>query len=110
MIACDNCGSTHDVRGIAEVHMVCGVCAENPHWRVIARWESKSGKHWVILYSTRLNDNHVGYAYCTSEQAGGYFGKALDTLDNQRAVIEKMAARVNDFQPDANRTPMRRTK
>ena len=65
----------------------------------IARWESRSGKHWIDLFQVEL-----GYRY-TSPSAGGLFN-----ADSTEQAISKMQRRVDSgyFQPDANITPMRR--
>jgi hypothetical protein len=68
---------------------------------IIARWESKSGKYWVEL--TRSESGSVFY---DAPQATGSLGR--DLTDEQ--AVTDMQARVNKgyFQPDANKTPMRR--
>lgn len=65
----------------------------------IARWESRSGKHWVDLYQ-----HDPGYSY-TSPDAGGL----LADVSTKQAILQ-MQHRVDSgyFQPDANVTPMRR--
>lgn len=65
--------------------------------KIIGRWESKTGKHWVELY-----------ADCTykSADAGGCLGNI-----SQHAAIAAMQAKVDNgyFLPDSAKTPMRRT-
>lgn len=69
--------------------------------QVIARWESRSGKHWV-----ELSEDRWGFAY-TAPGQGGVLGR----VSRAEAVteIERRAA-MGLFQPDANVTPMRRTR
>jgi hypothetical protein len=75
----------------------------------IARWESKSGKHWVDLYT-----DGVGAWYKASD-CGGSLGKIrMDTTLEaaQAELVSTFQKRVDSgyFQPDANITPMRRIK
>lgn len=67
---------------------------------MIAKWESKSGKHYVNLIKYG-----EGYGY-TSSDGGGYFGN----LSCNEEAIALMQAKVDNgyFQPDANKTPMHR--
>jgi hypothetical protein len=67
---------------------------------IVARWESKSGKHWV-----ELTRSEYGVSY-SAPQACGTFAK--DATDAE--AIADMAQRValGYFQPDANKTPMKR--
>jgi hypothetical protein len=69
---------------------------------IIAKWESRSGKHWVQLIK-----QGSGYSY-TSPDAGGSLGSNV-TTDAQ--AIQALADKVltGYFQPDANTTPMQRT-
>ena len=67
--------------------------------RLVARWASRSGKHHVTLYHDAL-----GYFY-NATGGSGYLGK----LASDEAAIRTLEPRVNDFQPDRNRTPMVRT-
>lgn len=67
----------------------------------IARWESRSGKHWVDL----LHDGeHASYR---SEDCGGFLGRITEA-----EAIERLTAKVQSgyFQPDANKTPMQQVK
>jgi hypothetical protein len=68
---------------------------------VIARWESKSKKHWVDL-----EKDQWGFAY-SSPGSGGSLGR----ISKDEALLE-MERRVNMglFQPDKNKTPMVRVK
>jgi hypothetical protein len=67
--------------------------------RLVARWTSRSGKHHVALY-------HDAFGYFYNATGGsGYLGK----LASDEAAIRALEPRVNDFQPDRNRTPMLRT-
>ena len=68
--------------------------------RTIARWESRSGKHWVALYQWESG----GYYYRAPAQ-GGSFGAP----DDDAAVREvQRHVDLGLFQPDANTTPMHR--
>lgn len=67
--------------------------------RLVARWTSRSGKHHVALYHDAM-----GYFY-NATGGSGYLGK----LASDEAAIHALEPRVNDFQPDKNRTPMIRT-
>ena len=66
----------------------------------LAKWESKSGKYWVTL--TR---NTYGVSY-TAPQACGTFANPITDAD----AIAEMEKQVSEgyFQPDANKTPMKR--
>lgn len=66
---------------------------------LVARWESRSGKHWVEL---RRVDG--GYEY-TAPGCGGYLGDIPEP-----AAVSEVERRVADgyFQPDRNTTLMRR--
>lgn len=66
--------------------------------RVVARWESKSGKWHVTLYQ-----DAYGYTY-KAVNAGGNLG----ALPSDADAIAAIEPRVNDFQPDANKGAMRR--
>jgi hypothetical protein len=67
---------------------------------IVARWESKSGKHWV-----ELTRSEYGVSY-SAPQAGGTFANPCTDAE----AIADMAQRValGYFQPDANKTPMKR--
>jgi hypothetical protein len=69
---------------------------------VVARWESRSGKHWVDLYA--YPDSGHGYK---APGCGGFLG-----VMDEAAALAIMEQKVADgyFQPDANVTPMRRVK
>jgi len=64
---------------------------------IIARWESTSGKHYC-----NLTEDNFGYGY-SSGGAGGSFGDM--TLKESLARVESI---VDTFQPDKNKTKMRR--
>lgn len=66
--------------------------------RVVARWESRGRKHFVELYK-----DQYGYGY-RAVGAGGFLGALAD----DQTAVATIERRVNDFQPDANKTPMRR--
>lgn len=65
---------------------------------LIARWESRSGKHWVDLYRDEL-----GYTYKAPGQGGN-----LGALSSDSIAVRMIELRLENFQPDANTTPMRR--
>jgi hypothetical protein len=60
----------------------------------IERWESKTGKHWVEIH--QYDDG--GYSYDAPGSGG-----LCETIDYIHGLIEKGL-----FQPDKNKTPMRR--
>lgn len=66
----------------------------------IARWESKSGKHWVNLHSDKW-----GHHY----ESPGAFGSLGNKMTDEKA-LENMEFKISmgGFQPDANKTPMKR--
>lgn len=70
-------------------------------YEVIARWESKTGKHWAELY-------HDGIAaFYRGEGCGGNMGVcSIDT------AITQLQAKVDSgyFLPYSAKTPMRRIK
>jgi len=68
--------------------------------KIIAKWESKSHKWFAVLYE------HTNGAYSYS---GASCGGSLGIIPRQQA-IDLMQSRVDQgyFQPDANKTPMRR--
>lgn len=76
---------------------------------LIARWESRSGKHWVDLYFNPAfqlaNGNVVIDAHYKAPGCGGGI-----TATSEAEAIQAMQARVDSgyFQPDANKTPMHR--
>jgi hypothetical protein len=69
---------------------------------VVARWESRSGKHWVEL--EWLTRTHYGYR---ANGSGGLLASGL----TREAAIAEMKRRVDAglFQPDNAKTPMRRS-
>lgn len=64
--------------------------------KVIARWESKSGKHWV-----EIRRSESGFLYYDAPGAHGSFGNITED-----EAIQQIEARVEDFQPGSNKTPM----
>ena len=62
-----------------------------------AIWESRGGRYFVHLFETEY-----GFKY-NADGAGGHL--AASTREN---AITEIKPRLNDFQPDANKTPMRR--
>jgi hypothetical protein len=73
----------------------------NPLPITLARWESKSGKHWV-----NLGANGDGSYFYNAPGMNG----SLGMLNNDSAAIDSFSVRVATgiFQPDANTTPMHR--
>lgn len=67
--------------------------------RLVGRWESKGGAHVVELYK----QDGTGYSY-RARDASGYLG---NHFENDGEALAAFLPRVNDFQPDANKTPMR---
>jgi len=67
--------------------------------RLVGRWESKGGAHVVELYKK----DGTGYFY-RAIGAMGYLGNHFNSDDE---VLAEFLPRVNDFQPDENKTPMR---
>jgi hypothetical protein len=67
---------------------------------ILAKWESKSGKHWVTLIRSEW-----GVSY-SAPQAHGTFANPI-TDEEAIADIEKQVS-LGYFQPDANKTPMKR--
>ena len=64
----------------------------------VARWESRGGKWWVMLY----HDAHSwGY---TGAGCGGSFPMQW----GQAEAFEEIEGRLGEFQPDDAKTPMRR--
>lgn len=68
---------------------------------IVARWESRSGKHWVNLVSDQW-----GYGY-ESVSCGGWMGQVsyASALASIQGKID-----MGYFQPDANKLPMQRVK
>jgi hypothetical protein len=78
---------------------------------LIARWESRSGKHWVDLYFNPafkladgriVTDAHYRGVNCMGSVKGSTPDEAILEMENR--------VRVGYFQPDANKTPMKRVK
>lgn len=63
---------------------------------VVARWESRSGKHYV-----NLTRDEYGYGY-TTPNSSGYFGNITREAAEQQ--IERRVLPV--AQPDTNKLPM----
>lgn len=69
--------------------------------RMVARWESRTGRWWATLH-------HYG------ERAYGYGGDGCGGVlyaDSDDDAVSQVQDRVDKglFQPDDNKTPMRRT-
>ena len=69
-------------------------------YRLVARWESTRGAHVVELYKSVGS----GWSY-RSLAAGGYLG---NHWANDAQVIAAFELRVDEFQPDCNKLPMKR--
>ena len=68
--------------------------------KVLARWESRSGKHWVVLEYTE-----TGAGIYRSNSAGGCLGTM-----SEADALKVMQSKVDSgyFLPDAAKTPMHR--
>jgi hypothetical protein len=75
---------------------------ESEGYTRIARWESRGGAYVVELYK----QDGSGFSY-RGTGCGGYLGNDWTEAE----VLEAFQARVDSgyFQPDANKTPMKRT-
>ena len=68
---------------------------------LVAKWESKSGKHFAELWR-----DAYGYSY-----KGVDCGGNLGTLKEAEAIeVLEMRVLTGYFQPDANTTPMKRIR
>jgi hypothetical protein len=69
--------------------------------QIIARWESRSGKHWVELEYDGIAAIYRGNG------CGGCMGKM-----SQEQALTEMQKRVDSgyFLPDAAKTPMKRVR
>lgn len=79
--------------------------------KLVARWESRSGKHYVDVFEYASG---LGFYY-QAHGAGGYGYPTLEAIvkELERPIPPQFGAgrrRVDDFQPDANKTPMVRVK
>lgn len=65
----------------------------------VARWESKTGKHWVELFVDE------GYAFYRANGAGGNLGRITE-----EGAIALLQQKVDSgyFLPDNAKTPMKR--
>lgn len=68
----------------------------------IARYESKSGKHWAELHE-ESNEHGVYYRYSAPGCGGSIVANSIVAA---RAAMDQRVAS-GYFQPDANKTPMR---
>lgn len=69
--------------------------------QLIARWESKSGKYWAELYMDSIGPSYKGV------DCGGSMGNL--TADAAVAAMQQKVD-MGYFQPDANKTPMKRVQ
>lgn len=65
----------------------------------LARWKSKTGKHWAELYVDRY-----GFTWRDSGGSGGSFSTKF-TADDAMQYMQHLAD-IGCFQPDSNKTPM----
>ena len=71
---------------------------------LVARWESKSRKHFADLYQDAEESQVYSYR-------GNGYGGCLGVLTRQEAVrIMQERVDSNYFQPDNAKTPMRKVK
>jgi hypothetical protein len=78
--------------------------------RIIARWESRGGKHWVELYA----DEH-GYGYDGNGCGGDFhprtklciFGSIPASSDSHARALMQAKVDSGYFLPDDAKTPMR---
>lgn len=68
--------------------------------KIIAKWQSVGGAHYVELWK----HHGSGWSY-RSSNASGYLG---NDFESNEAAIAAFELRVNDFQPDRNKIPMKR--
>lgn len=71
---------------------------------MLARWESRKGAHWVILF-----EDTFGFYCFRSISYSGTFAPTSYFKSDADAIAEFERTRTGDFQPDSNKTPMRRT-
>lgn len=78
---------------------------------LIARWESRSGKHWVDLYFNPAFKLANGQTITSAHYKGVDCGGGLSASTPESAIAE-LQRRVDTgyFQPDANKTPMKRVR
>ena len=69
----------------------------NMERKLINRWESRTGKHWVELHQDRY-----GYNY-TSETMGGCLGD----VSRNEALAYMLDRVIPNVQPDRNKTAMK---
>lgn len=70
--------------------------------RIVAEWASKGGRYVATLYA----DGARGFHY-SGDSCGGW----LAAKDEASALVEmETKVKAGYFQPDANVTPMRRTR
>lgn len=76
--------------------------AKVPEKELVARWESKGGKHWVELYKHPTG----GYSY-RAPDAGGAFGIA-----DEPQVMQMMEQKLREgyFTPDSSKHPLKRVR
>lgn len=70
--------------------------------KIVARWESKGGKHFVEL--ERFESGYYGYR---ASNGGGMLGTS-----QEKVAMLYLTKKVEQglFQPDAAKTPMRRVR
>lgn len=67
---------------------------------LVAKWESRSGKHTAELHRTDSGFKYAG------DGCGGYL---VETTEPEAIAAMERRVASGYFQPDANVTPMRRT-
>lgn len=71
---------------------------------IVAAWRSVSGKHFVTIERDTLPDGRVCYSYRALD-AGGVLG-----VISEADAVAEIERRLDTFQPDANKTPLRRVE
>lgn len=69
----------------------------------IARWESRGGRYVVELHKAEGS----GFYYC-GDGCGGYFGNDLTEAEAIALTEQRCQPGAGYFQPDANKTALRR--
>ncbi len=70
----------------------------------IARWESKGGRYVAELYKA----DGSGFYYNSNNGSGGYLGNDVSEAQAIAMMEQRCAAGTGYFQPDANKSPLRR--
>lgn len=75
------------------------------HDTLIGRWESRNGAHVAELWKM-----HGSGYYYTGNGCSGYFGNDINEAQAIAMMEERCQPGMGYFQPDANKTAMRRVK